>query len=178
MRNDIANPNSDFKLRLIKKAVGLPLRVLDKVLSFPLDPHYPQTVMLLKAYATLHKVYCLEVLEGTFTERNGKPDGNMARFVSVSMKLLSQISERDRYYRAWIGLFLVMAKVQVELMSSDPAELKRWIREQWDTNADVVPDQQIVQFARDFKEVALCDYLGNLARMPVGKPACVGQVQN
>jgi hypothetical protein len=54
-------------------------------------------------------------------------------------------------------------------MTADPAELKRWIREQWDTPADVVPDSLMSRFARDFQEVALCDYLGNLARMPVAK---------
>jgi hypothetical protein len=169
LRDDIVNVNSDVKLQLIKVAVGVPLRLLDKVLSFPKEPHYPQTIMLLNAYAMLRKVYRLEVLEGTFTEKNGKPDGNLERFLSVSMKVLSQVSERDRYYRAWIGLFLVMAEKQVQVMTADPAELKRWIREQWDTPADVVPDSLMSRFARDFQEVALCDYLGNLARMPVAK---------
>jgi hypothetical protein len=169
LRDDIVNVNSDVKLQLIKVVVGVPLRLLDKVLSFPKEPHYPQTIMLLNAYAMLRKVYRLEVLEGTFTEKNGKPDGNLERFLSVSMKVLSQVSERDRYYRAWVGLFLIMADNQVRVMTADPAELKRWIREQWDTPADVVPDPLMARFARDFQEVALCDYLGNLARMPVAK---------
>ena len=100
LRDDIVNVNSDVKLQLIKAAVGFPLRLLDKILSFPRMTHYPQTIMLLNAYAMLRKVYCLEVLEGTFTEKNGKPDGNLDRFLNVSMKILSQVSERDRYYRA------------------------------------------------------------------------------
>ncbi len=169
MRDDIVNPNSDIKLQFLKKAIGLPLRLLDKIVSFPRAPHYPQTIMLLDAYAKLHKVYGLEVLEGTFTEKNGRPDGNLDRFLNVSMKLLAQISERDRYYRQWIGLFLVMAEKEKQLMTTDPALLKKWIREQWDTNADVVPDSLITEFAKEFQEVALCDYLGNLARMPVAK---------
>ncbi len=168
-RDDILNVNSDIKLQLIKKAVGIPLRLLDKVLSFPKQPHYPQTIMLLNSYATLQKVYGLEVLEGTFTEKNGKPDGNLERFLNVALKMLTQISERDRYYRAWIGLFLVMADKQVQIMTTDPALLKKLIREQWDTNADVVPDSLISKFVKEFQEVALCDYLGNLARMPAAK---------
>ena len=174
LRDDIVNVNSDVKLQLIKAAVGVPLRLLDKILSFPKEPHYPQSIMLLNAYAMLRKVYRLEVLEGTFTEENGKPDGNLERFLSVSMKILSQVSERDRYYRAWVGLFLVMAEKQVQVMTADPAELKRWIREQWDTPANVVPDPLMSRFARDFQEVSLCDYLGNLARMPVAKQQCSG----
>ncbi len=174
MRDDIVNVNSDLKLQFVKAAVGVPLRLLDKILSFPREPHYPQTLMLLNAYAMLRKVYGLEVLEGTFTEKIGKPDGNLDRFLNVSLKILSQISERDRYYRAWIGLFLVMAERQVRVMTADPAELKRWIREQWDTPADVVPYQLMAQFARDFQEIVLCDYLGNLARLRVGKGARAG----
>ncbi len=174
MREDIANVNSDIKLQFIKAVIGVPLRLLDKVLSFPREPHYPQTLMLLNAHAVLRKVYGLEILEGTFTEKNGKPDGNLDRFLNVSLKVLSQISERDRYYRAWIGLFLIMAERQVQVMTADPAELKQWIREQWDTPADVVPDPLMAKFARDFQEVALCDYLGNLARLRVGKGAHAG----
>jgi hypothetical protein len=123
--------------------------------------------MLLNTYATLKKVYGFEVDAGTFTGRNGRPDGNFERLISVAMKLTAQISERDRYYRAWIGLLLILSERQLQVMTCDPAVLKAWIHEQWDTNADVVPDDVVHRFARDFQEVALCDYLGNLARIRV-----------
>ena len=175
MRQD-TDPDHDVKLRFLKALVNVPMLMLDKVVSFPRAPHYVQTVMVMNLHAILKKIYRMEVAAGVpfSLDKNGVPDGNFERVIDVGAKITAQISERDRYYRAWIGLLVVLARKQFDLMSTDPATLKRMIREQWDTNADIVSDPQIKRFAADFKEIALCDYLGNLAKMRVGKPTRAG----
>lgn len=159
------DPDHDVRLRFLKALINLPLRLFSKLVVFPRNPHYIQTVMLMDLHATLKKIYRFEVAMGTpfSLDKNGVPDGNFERLLDLSAAVLAQISERDRYYRAWIGLLVFLAEKQRCTMTTDPVVLKRLIREQWDINADCVPDETIKRFARDFQEIALCDNLGNLA---------------
>jgi hypothetical protein len=178
MRND-RDPNSDLKLRFFKYLINIPLKIIDKLVSFPRAPHYAQTVMVMDTYATLKKVYAFEVAGGTFKEKNGKADGNFERMITVSAKILAQVCERDRYYRSWVGLaFLLAAQEGARFTAkADPEDLKRLIREQWLLDFDFLPNSDVLAFRTQLAELALCAHLGNLARMGSNKCRVPGKVQ-
>jgi len=46
-------------------------------------------------------------------------------------------------------------------------QFERQIREQWHIDIDCLPDELIAANVDDFAEDALCDFLGNLARVEV-----------
>jgi hypothetical protein len=170
VRGDL-DPNSDLKLRFFKYLINIPLKIIDKLVSFPRAPHYAQTVMVMDTYAALKKVYDFEVAGGIFTEKNGASDGNFERLITVAAKLMAQVCERDRYYRSWIGLAFLLAEQEAAgfTASAEPAVLKRLIKEQWLLNLDFVPDAHVEAFRKQFVELALCEHLGNLARMPASE---------
>ena len=62
---------------------------LDRFLSFPKKPKYPQTKMLLHTYKQMMKVYRLDCVQGVF---GVKPDGNFERLLRVSSKILLNVS--------------------------------------------------------------------------------------
>ena len=148
--------NREFKLWFLKLLANVPVRLLNRFLKWP-KPRYPQTVMIMNLQATLNKVYEIEVGQGVF----GRPDGNFERLFTVSAKLAANISEQDRYYRAWIGLLMFLTNRQLQLMKTDPKTLKRLIENQWEENIDFLPDKLVEKFVSDFREKALCNYLGN-----------------
>ena len=155
--------NPELKLRLLKTAVNVPLRLADRLLpDVPADPRFPQTQMLLRAYAKMLKAYRLECVKGVF---GSKPDGNFERLLRVSRKVLAGVSGEDRYYRAWLGLAFILAAEEMSEFNEPAAEIKRLIKAQWLTDLDFLPDKAIVQNHREFLETALCDSLVNLARM-------------
>ena len=158
--------NREFKLWFLKLTVNVPVRFLDRFLKFP-KPHYPQTVMVMNLRAKLQKVYEIEVYQGVF----GVPDGNFERLLTVAAKVAANISEKDRYYRAWIGLLVLLANEQLVLMDTDPATLKRLIKEQWGDDINFLSDALVEKYMADFREKALCSYLGNCAKTP--KNICV-----
>lgn len=162
--------NREFQLWLTKLFINVPMRFADKFLSFPKKPLYPQTRMLNNIYVTLQKVYLLECEGRIF---GAEPDANFERLLRVAAKLMCRISESDRYYRCWIGLFMLLAREQLEKMDTSPATLKRLIKMQWTPHdqigVDFVPDEVIEQMLKFFVEMALCEHLGNLARMNPNK---------
>ena len=165
--------NRDLRLILLKQLVNVPLRVVDKLSSFPENPEFPQSRILLQIYGQMLKAYRLDCMQGTF---GAKPDGNFERFLRVAVKVLSRISEDDRYYRAWVGLAVVLAKAEYAVLDRDPKRLKLQIKMQWLLDLDSIPDGHVAEFVDDFVEMALCDYLGNLARLEVGDlPAFLDQ---
>jgi hypothetical protein len=83
----------------------------------------------------------------------------------VSAKILAGISEDDRYYRAWLGLAFILAQEEMSEFNEEVAEIKRLIKVQWLDDIDFLRDAVIIRDRRAFLEIALCDYLGNLARM-------------
>jgi hypothetical protein len=101
--------NRELKLHFLKQVVNIPFFLLDKFLKFPGNPKYPQTKMLLRAYRQMMKVYRLDCVQGVF---GVKPDGNFECLLRVSSKILVNISEKDRHYRAWLGLAYVLAMEQ------------------------------------------------------------------
>jgi hypothetical protein len=156
----------DLKLRFLKLLVNVPVRIVDKLLKMPECSQYPQTQMLLHAYAKMAKAYKLDCVNGTFGRA---PDGNFERLLRVSVKLLAYVSENDRYYRAWLGLAFILAQEEMSEFNEEVAEIKRLIKVQWLDNIDFLSDQVIIHDRRAFLEIALCDYLGNLARMELSE---------
>jgi len=151
----------DLQLRFLKALVNVPLRLLDRLLPEPQGAEYPQTKMILHMFKRLEQAYKLDAHQGTF---GGKPDGNFERFLRTSKKLLSWISEDDRYYRAWVGLAFILAGEEMDWFNEEAPEVKRLIKEQWCLDLSFLPDAVVAENKREFLEVALCDYLASLAR--------------
>ena len=160
--------NREFKLWLLKLVVNVPMRVLDRFLRFPKQPKYPQTKMLLRTYGQMMKVYRLDCMQGVF---GVKPDGNFERLLRVSSKILLNVSERDRYYRAWLGLAYVLATEEYfdQLEKADPKDLVFEIKRQWLFDLSFLPDRVVESDLEGFLEYALCNYLVNLAHKQVIK---------
>jgi len=157
--------NPEWKLRLFKAILNVPFRLLDKLLKFP-EAKYPQTRILQDIYKTMLGTYRLEVAKGVFDV----PDGNFERFLSVSAKLLANVAEQDRYYRAWIGLSFLLAEAEMSRVDLQPEELVREIKRQWLDDLSFLPKEHFEQYRRDFTEIALSSNLVNLARMVKSSP--------
>jgi hypothetical protein len=165
--------NRDLRLILLKKLVNIPLHLVDLLLpSEPKFVYFPQTRMLQQVYDRMFKVYRLDFLQGTFGKQ---PDRNFENLLRISRKILVRLSEDDPYYRKWVGLAFLLAADEWAAREKDPQRLKRWIMEQWHMNIDCLPDKLIAEYVDDFAEDALCDFLGNLARVEVGCPAFLDQ---
>jgi hypothetical protein len=155
--------NRDLKLHFLKQLVNIPVFILDKFLTFPEKPVYPQTKMLLRTYGQMKKAYRLDCAQGVF---GSKPDGNFERFLRVSSKILLNVSEKDRYYRAWLGLAYVLAMEEYfdQLKAAEPSELVFEIKRQWLSDLSFLSDRVVESDLEGFLEYSLCNYLGNLAR--------------
>jgi hypothetical protein len=118
--------------------------------------------MLLRTYRKMMKVYRLDCVQGVF---GFKPDGNFERILRVSSKILVNISEKDRYYRAWLGLAYVLAMEEYfdQLEAAKPSDLVFEINWQWLSDLSFLPDRVVESDLEGFLEYALCNYLGNLA---------------
>lgn len=158
--------NREFKLWFLKLVVNLPMRLLDRFLCFPKKAKYPQSKMLLQTYEQMMKVYRLDCIQGVF---GSKPDGNFERMLRVSSKILANISEKDRYYRAWLGLAYVLAMEEYfdQLEAAEPKDLVFEIKRQWLSDLSFLPDNMVESDLEGFLEYALSNYLGNLARKQV-----------
>jgi hypothetical protein len=154
--------NRELRLRFLKLLVNVPLRLLDRFLPDVSEAEFPQTQMLLRAYAKMLKTYRLECMQGTF---GVKPDGNFERVLRVSIKLLGRVAEDDRYYRAWLGLAFLLAYEEVKCLDLSAEQLLELIRKQWLTDLRFLSPVHVEAYKDEFVEWALCDYLGNLARM-------------
>jgi hypothetical protein len=155
--------NRELKLHFLKQIVNVPFFILDKFLKFPEKPKYPQTKMLLNTYVQMMKAYRLDCMQGVF---GVKPDGNFERMLRVSSKILLNISEKDRYYRAWLGLAYVLAMKQYlnQLEAAEPKNLVFEIKRQWLSDLSFLPEKAIESDLEGFLEYALSNYLGNLAQ--------------
>ena len=169
----------DLRLILLKRLVNYPLRIVDLLLPEPKTGKFPQTQMFERIFARMFKVYRLDCLQGTFSlgrDPKNLPDGNFERLLRVGFKVLARISEDDPYYRKWVGLAMLLASDEWANREKDPQQLKRQIKEMWHMDIDCLSDELIAANVDDFAEDALCDFLGNLARMEVGDlPAFLDQ---
>jgi len=158
--------NANLRLHFLKQLLNWPMRILDRFLRFPVKAEFPQSCMMLNVYGLMMKTYRLDCIQGVF---GVKPDGNFERLLRVSAKLLTSLSESDRYYRAWLGLAFVLAREEylAELARSDPAKLVFEIRRQWLSDLSFLKEKQIKSDLEGFYEYAICNYLGNLAHKQV-----------
>ena len=168
----------DLRMILLKRLVNYPLRLVDLLLPEPDSGEFPQSRMLQQVYARMFKVYRLDCAQGTFSVKcdpRNRPDGNFERLLRVSRKVLVRLSEDDPYYRKWVGLSFLLASDAWAAREKDPQRLKYWIKRMWSMDIDCLPDELVAAYVDDFTEDALCDFLGNLARMEVGSPASLDQ---
>jgi len=164
--------NRNLRMILLKQLVNIPIRLVDHLLPEPESSRYPQTQMLQRIYSQFFKVYRLDCLQLTFSKARNPanlPDGNFERLLTVTRRVLVRLCEDDPYYRKWVGLALLLSAQEWECRPKDPQELKRLIKDQWHMDIDCLSDDLISKNIDDFAEDALCDYLGNLARMEVGQ---------
>lgn len=156
--------NRELKLIFLKRLINVPIRILDKFLKFPPNVEssgeLPQTRITYQIYLAMRHAYRVDCAQGTFGR---KPDGNFERFLRVSAKLLTNISDADGYYRMWVGFALLLAERELRKIDTSPAALKFEIGRQWMSDLTNIPDKQVAACMEDFREWALCDYLVNLA---------------
>ncbi len=181
--------NPEWKLRMLKLAINVPFRIINRFLKFPEKPKYQQTRMILCIYDTLIKTYNIEVSQGIFAmdvrrrrgpfrSDGGDADGNFERLLTVSAKMLAQLSERDKYYRAWLGLLFILAEKELNNIGLTDQELLQEISEQWKEDLTFLDERHVTTYRRDFDEILLTWYLGNVAcrdQKPLHKKAPMKQ---
>jgi hypothetical protein len=148
--------NPELRMKLLKTAVNIPLRLLSKVVSCP-EPRFPQTQLLLRVQSRLLQVYRLECAQGVFDV----PDGNFGRLLRVTQTVLTQLADDDRYYRQWLGLFMILCAEEYQRFARDisPADIKRLCQEQWDISPNMLSDNLLAEFREEFAKDVLCYYL-------------------
>jgi hypothetical protein len=92
------------------------------------------------------------------------PDGNFERLLRVSAKVLTGISESDRYYRAMLGLVFLLASEEYAGLNLSASEVKALMKKQWLDDVDCLPDRVIEKNLADFKEMVMCWSLSNHTR--------------
>jgi hypothetical protein len=164
---------AELQLHFVKKLVNFCMKVLDRLLPEK-EPYYPQTKMLEHTFQRFSNVYLLEVWCGRFDDVRHQnlrdlKDRNFLHFLSVARKTLLFISESDRYYRAWLGLFYVAAKEEYERALHDLSltEFQQSHLEQWDINFPAVKQPYFEENKPEFLEMLLTANLSNLLRMKI-----------
>jgi hypothetical protein len=79
--------------------------------------------------------------------------------------LIAQVAERDRYYRAWLGLSYILAEEEMKRLNLSPEELVFQIKNQWMDDLSFLPKDHFVNNQREFTEIVLSSNLYNLSRM-------------
>jgi hypothetical protein len=148
--------NSDLRMRLFKVAVNVATHIFSRVLVCP-KPCFPQTKLLKKVHLRLMRVYRLECAQGVFDV----PDGNFERLLHVTQALLTRLADDDRYYRQWLGLFMILCAEEYQRFAREisPAEIKRLCQEQWEISPDMLSDRLVLEFREEFARDVLCYYL-------------------
>jgi hypothetical protein len=134
---------------------------------------YPQTKMLADIYADLFRVYNLEVFAGRFDDvpyqvLKTLKDKNFLRTLELSGKLLTYLGDTDRYYRQWLGLFLLLARDHVENFSfTDACQL---ISEQWNYKLYGKFLNDLFNYDKDLAvDVILANHLPNLVKLTLNR---------
>jgi hypothetical protein len=101
-----------LKLNLAKHIINPVVRVLNLLIPAR-EPAYPQTKILARVYEDLLHVYKIEAHCGRFDDipygtLDTLKDKNFLRFLQLSNKLLTYLGDTDRYYRQWLGLFMLL----------------------------------------------------------------------
>jgi len=160
----------ELKLHLLKKAVNLCMRFIDKFLP-ERRPRYPQSVMLEHVFQQFFNAYLLEMYSGRFDDVSRQylaslKDRNFQHFLSVARKILLFIGENDRYYRAWIGLAFIVAKEEygLALERLTQEEFRSSHFEMWEWAPLPVCDSYFEGSKSEFLEMMLTGHLSNLLR--------------
>lgn len=154
--------NRELRMIFLKALVNVPLRIVDKIVPEPQSAAYPQTQLLLRTYNRMLKVYERDCQQGFF---DAKPDGNFERLLRVSWKVLSKLSEDDRYYRAWLGFAFILAHDEIMHSGYSVKELKNFIRDHWGLDIEFLPDAYVNANKEEFLELALTNCLSNAVDM-------------
>jgi hypothetical protein len=160
--------NTNLRLRLLKTFINIPLRILDHLIPRR-QPTFPQTQLVAVMYGRMFQAYRLEQAQGVFKENgNFKGDGNFERLLSVSQKVLTLIGEDDRYYREWLGLFVLLAHEEYLNWQSTltPEQIKYWCNLQWQSSPDCLTDGFIESRKEEFAPNVLAYYLHTLSTKP------------
>jgi hypothetical protein len=158
------------ELALRKRIFNLGVRILN-ILIPESSASYPQSIMIVNVSEKLNKAFKTEVYCGLF---DGAPhqtltllkDRNFQRFLNLSRKLLVYFSENDRYYRSWLGLFMLLVsdEVDAELAKLSFEDFLTLVKLQWETNMKgAVPREYFNEHKKDLLNMVLANYLMNIS---------------
>ncbi len=159
-------------LHVRKKLINLVVRVLNRLIPCR-DPEYPQTMLLEDVYERLLQAYKLEVYCGRFDDVHYQTlktlrDRHFLNVLELSQKVLMYLGDTDRYYRQWLGLFLLVTHDVVDGHAAvlTVEEACRQINGQWNYGLSEDILKRFFPGCRDFaQEMILCNYLHNLVTM-------------
>lgn len=156
-------------LHICKKLLNLAVRVLNRLLSSR-DPEYPQTRLLEDVYTKLLQAYRVEAYCGRFDDLpyqnlEALKDRHFLNVLELSQKVLIYLGETDRYYRQWLGLFLLVIHDAVDMHAAllTVEEACSQINSQWEYGLS--PEVLEILFpmhVRTVQEAVLCNHLHNL----------------
>jgi hypothetical protein len=167
-----------LKLNLVKRFVNIAVRMLNRAVPVK-QPTYPQTKALAEIYVNMYKAFSVETYCGRFDDVPFQKiaslkDKNFLHVLQFTEKLLTYLGEMDRYYRAWLGLSLLLAADQVKEVTSslDYLETLQSIRAQWNypLQPSFIPKEHFDGHRRDFLEIDWTFGLSDMARFKFGKP--------
>lgn len=158
-------------LHLRKKLINLAVRVLNRLVPAR-DPEYPQTRLLEDVYKRLLQAYKLEVYCGRFDDVPYQTlktlrDRHFLNVLELSRKFLMYLGDTDRYYRQWLGLFLLVSHDVVDdhARALTAEEACRQINDQWGDYGGLTEEvlkQLFPEHKRLAQEMVLCNHLHNL----------------
>lgn len=167
-----------LKLHLVKRFVNLAVRVLNRMIPSA-EPTQPQTRALSEIYKSMYKAFSVEVYSGTFDDVAFQKiarlrDRNFQHVLEFTEKILTYLSEMDRYYRGWLGLAILLSSEQVTQVTSSLqyAETLQSIRQQWGypLAESFIPREYFEAHRKDFLDIMFTFGLTDLARFRFGKP--------
>ena len=156
-------------LHIHKKFINLIVRVLNRLIP-PREPMYPQTRLLEDVYEKLLRAYRLEVFCGRFDDVPFQAvqtlkDRHFLDVLELSRKLLTYLGDTDRYYRQWLGLFLLVSHDVIvdHAAALTVGDACRQINGQWDYGiTEDVLDLLFPEYRDLVQEAVLCNHLHNL----------------
>jgi hypothetical protein len=152
--------NDTLKLIFVKAGINLVTRVASKVLP-ETKAMYPQTRILVRVFSRLTTAFNTE----RTAKRRGLEDHNFQRLLETSLHALAYISEKDRYYRQWLGLLLLLVEEEVarERQRVGRDEFVALVRAQWLLHWAVIREDLYRARRDDLFPVLLTDFLHTLA---------------
>jgi hypothetical protein len=163
-----------LKLHIFKTFLNAGVRVLNLMVP-KAEPTWPQSQIVRNVFARMHHAYAVEAYCGRFDDIPYQSpatvkDKNFLRVLEVSEKLLYYLGEMDRYYRQWLGLFLLVTRdiVDNHAQTLNAEEACRQINGQWGDYAGLNEGSLKLLFPehRDLaQEMVLCNHLHNLVTL-------------